>query len=66
MDRKLYAQILNEVVQNIIVLNDDLLSELFSAGFDYFIRVDQINPMPCIGWGYDGDEFTPNENGDQS
>jgi hypothetical protein len=55
----LYAQILNGVVQNVIILNDTSLISLFSQGFDYLIEVSQTPGSPGIGWLYDGTNFTP-------
>jgi hypothetical protein len=55
----IYAQILSGSVQNIIVLNDSSLLSLFSAGFDYLIRIDNLDPIPQMGWLYDGSSFSP-------
>jgi hypothetical protein len=55
----IFAQILNGIVQNTIVLDDLSLQNLFSANFDYFIRVDTLTPQPGIGWSYDGTSFSP-------
>lgn len=54
----IYAQILSGSVQNLIVLTDTSLIPSFSAGFDYFIEIDTLTPMPGIGWSYDGTNFT--------
>lgn len=54
----IYAQILNGIIQNIIVLDDPNISSLFSQGFDYFIRIDNLSPTPQIGWLYDGNNFS--------
>jgi len=54
-----YAQIKNGIVENIIVLEDDSLIQTFSDGFDSFVVVDGMDPMPQIGWGYDGTNFVP-------
>jgi hypothetical protein len=55
----IYAQIKDGVVLNTIVLEDTSLESVFSAGFDYFISIDAVNPKPSIGWGYDGSAFSP-------
>jgi len=54
----IYAQIKNGKVQNTIVLMDTSLVSQFSEGFDYFIEIDQLSPVPGVGWGYDGAIFT--------
>lgn len=54
-----YAQILAGIVMNTIVLDDESLIPLFSAGFDYFIEIDGLEPLPGVGWSYDGTNFTP-------
>jgi hypothetical protein len=59
MSDTLYAQITAGVVVNVIVLNDSTLIAAFSAGFDAFVRVDQLNPQPWTGWTYDGTNFAP-------
>lgn len=53
----LFAQINNNIVQNVIVLNDSSISSMFSAGYQYFVQVDQLVPQPEIGWTYDGTNF---------
>lgn len=53
-----YAQVLNGLIQNIIVLKDSSLLPIFSQGFDYCIQVDNLNPEPMIGWLYDGVNFS--------
>lgn len=57
----IYAQITNSLVINCIDLEDPTLIPIFSAGFDYFIEIDAIVPMPSIGWGYNStsNSFTP-------
>lgn len=54
----IHAQIKNNVVINTIVTDENTPLELFSKGFDYLIRVDQMDPRPGIGWAYDGAIFT--------
>lgn len=58
-----YAQIKDEIIQNVIVLDDMSLLDIFGAGFDAIVRIDQLNPMPAIYWTYDGSVFTPPEDG---
>jgi hypothetical protein len=53
-----YAQIANGSVQNVIVLEDDSLIDHFTQGFDYLIPLDGLDPMPQIGWLYDGTNFS--------
>lgn len=53
-----YAQIKDNKVVNTIVVNEDTPLELFSEGYDYFLRIDEMSPRPAIGWSYDGEEFT--------
>lgn len=48
-----YAQIKDSLVSNTITLSDESLIDLFSEGFDFIIRVDNISPRPSIGWSYD-------------
>lgn len=54
----IYAQIKNGIVRNLIVLDDDSLAHLFAEGYDLCIRVDQLDPQPCIFWSYDGENFS--------
>jgi hypothetical protein len=61
-----FAQIKNGIIQNIIVLDDMSLESVFSQGFDYFIRIDNIDPVPHLGDLYDGVNFNkPEIQGDQ-
>lgn len=55
----IYAQIKSGVVVNTISLTDVGLISLFSTGFDSFIRIDTLSPVPGIGWTYDGMNFSP-------
>jgi len=55
----IYAQIKNGKIQNTIVLIDTSLIVTFSQGFDYFIEIDSLLPIPGIGWSYDGTSFSP-------
>jgi hypothetical protein len=52
-----YLQIKDGFVKNAIVLNDESLIPIFSEGFDFFIRSDEMIPQPGIGWSYDGAVF---------
>jgi len=49
-----FAQIKNDVVVNIIILDDVSLINKFSsdAGFDHCVRICNRNPIPQIGWNY--------------
>lgn len=53
-----FAQIKNNLIENVIALNDLSLLPLFSIGYDLVIRIDELNPVPGIGWSYDGMDFT--------
>lgn len=55
-----FAQIKNGVVKNVITLDDITLQDLFAQGFDYFIRIDTLDPHPGVRWLYDAvaDSFT--------
>lgn len=49
----IYAQILNGIIVNIIQLEDSSLVSLFSQGYDSCIQIDNLTPIPAIGWYYD-------------
>lgn len=53
----IYAQIKSDVVVNCIVVDENTPMELFSRGFDYFLRIDNLETVPGMGWGYDGAHF---------
>lgn len=53
----IYAQIKNNLVVNCIVADEETPMDIFSAEYDYFIRIDSLNPTPGIGWSYDGTTF---------
>ena len=48
-----YAQIKDGAIKNVIVLNDAGLVSLFEVGFDYCLRIDDLDPVPKMGWEYD-------------
>jgi hypothetical protein len=58
---KLYAQIFNGIVKNVIILNEDSEENIntFKEGFDYLIRVDKIIPQPGVNWSYEQEIFIP-------
>lgn len=65
----IYAQIKDGVIINNIVLDDPTLVSTFETGYDFLIRVDQLDPMPGPDWTYDGTNFSPpmrNDDGDMS
>jgi hypothetical protein len=53
-----YAQIFNGYVVNVIALDDPSILNLFyvnpvnGSNFDYVIQIDQLSPVPQIGWQY--------------
>lgn len=53
-----YAQVSNGVVQNTIEVDESTPLDLFSEGFDYLLRIDEIEDMPGIGWLFDGSDFS--------
>jgi hypothetical protein len=60
----IYAQILNNTVQNVIVLSDASLANTFAEGFDACVRIDNITDVDGnsigIGWTTpDNINFTP-------
>lgn len=57
-----YAQIQNQLIENIIVLNDTSLLPFFSNDtdgnpYEYVLQIDQLYPRPGIGWIFDGIMF---------
>jgi hypothetical protein len=50
----IYAQILNGVVRNTIILDNETELHLFLKHHDHCIRIDHLVPQPSIGWLYDG------------
>lgn len=54
-----YAQIKNGNVVNTIVADENTPLDLFARGFDYFIRIDEMDLVPSIGWTYNGENFSP-------
>jgi hypothetical protein len=54
----IYAQILNGIVRNVIILNDETIAHLFAKNYDHCIRIDHLVPQPAIGWFYDGSTFS--------
>lgn len=55
----IYAQIKDNLVINAIVVDEHTPMDLFSAGYDYFLRIDNLDNRPGIGWSYDGSSFSP-------
>lgn len=57
----IYAQIKDNIIINIIVLDDIELIPLFSKDYDHFIEVYAIPGNPGIGWVYnpESNSFLP-------
>jgi len=61
----IYAQILENTIQNVIVIDDESIVSLFVVDFltqtpyDAVVRIDNVDPTPGIGWTYDGTNFNP-------
>lgn len=54
-----YAQIKDNEVKNVIVLEDPTLVDLFSENYDVLIDVSDLDQRPGPGWIYDGQTFSP-------
>jgi hypothetical protein len=55
MADQVYAIIESGVVANVIVVASEITAELFPGA----VRVDNLDPVPGIGWGYANAVFTP-------
>lgn len=55
----LYAQIKDQKIINIIILNDEELLDQFSEGFDFCLRIDELETIPQIDWNYEDEVFSP-------
>jgi hypothetical protein len=60
----IYAQILNGIVRNTIILENAIQIHLFRKNHDHCIRIDHLIPQPSIGWFYDGATFSKVHNPD--
>lgn len=55
----IYAQIKNGKVKNIVVVDEDSPIDALSAGYDYFLRTDNLDQVVGVNFSYDGQTFTP-------
>jgi hypothetical protein len=57
----IYAQIKYGLVLNVVVIDDSSLLSTFLIGYDFLIEIDQLTPMPQVGWIYNAafSTFTP-------
>jgi len=53
-----FALIQNGLVENVIVADANFISGI-SGQWQYCVRIDQLDPVPGIGWTYDGANFAP-------
>lgn len=53
-----YAQIKDELIKNVILVEEGASLEQFSSGYDDLVRIDNITPIPGINWSYDGNNFS--------
>lgn len=54
-----YAQIKNGKVVNVIAVDENSPMDTLAEGYDSFLRIDQMIPIPAMGSSYDGVTFTP-------
>lgn len=61
----MYAQIKDNVIKNVIVIEDISILDLFQSDpitqelFDSVIQIDYIQPRPGVGWTFDNIKFSP-------
>lgn len=55
---KLFALIKNGLIENVIVA-EQAFADQMKPKFDHVIRVDELDPLPGIGWSYADGAFTP-------
>lgn len=55
----IFAQVLNNQIQNVIDLEDASLLPLFQDGFDSLVQIDTLDPQPGIGWIFDNINWNP-------
>jgi hypothetical protein len=67
-----FAQISSGQIVNTIILNDMSILNLFMADpttqipYDYVLQIDNQYPQPGIGWAFDGIQFYPPQQPNQS
>lgn len=54
---KVWALILNGLVVNTVLASDQDIKDPAYVWID----ITNLNPQPCIGWSYDGNNFIPPE-----
>ena len=54
----IYALINNGFVENVIVADSSFIS-LINSNWQHCVQIDSADPMPAIGWSYDGSNFSP-------
>jgi hypothetical protein len=55
-----FAVINSNVVENVIVADQDF-ADLIAPNNQFVVRIDNLSPVPGIGWSYDGANFTQPE-----
>lgn len=53
-----YAQIKDNIVKNIIVVDENSPLDLLAEGFDIFLRIDNFGQVVGVNYSYDGQIFT--------
>lgn len=53
----IYALINSGIVTNVIVIDQEEDANLFTSFNEAVIRIDNLDPMPGIGWEYVNDAF---------
>jgi hypothetical protein len=46
----IYAAVVNGTIQNIVQIDNPDVVAALGASFQFFTRIDALNPMPAIGW----------------
>ena len=55
----IFAIINNNLIENVIVCDQTFADAI--SGNQYVVRIDELDPVPAIGWSYDGTDFAPPE-----
>lgn len=54
----IFAQVLNNIVMNVLVVPDGSTTDQYSVGFDSCVDVTSITPQPGVYWTYENSVFS--------
>lgn len=61
VSKMIFAQLKNNIIENVILLNSEEDAEAFLGSYDAIQRIDNVDPVPQIGYIFNGEAYSAPE-----